>query len=299
MRTGPALSACSLLLAFFLAIGCSESRPPGATGQDPPTASSSTGADPDETAPEDVLLRFGESLERVSVMGPSYETTAAMRREWSSLVDSSLLDRWIAAPAESPGRTVSSPWPARIEISSASAVDSGTRLAEGRIVFASSTGDAHALPFVAELQHREGRWIITRFDVDTAGSSKSEQEASSDGQAAVTVIEEYYEAIDAREYGRAFSLWRGDGPPGQSLEDFTAGFAQTAAVEVIPGDPSRVEGAAGSRFVTVPVTITATHSDGTVQRFRGTYTLQRSVVDGASPNEREWRIARGDLVVLS
>jgi hypothetical protein len=61
----------------------------------------------------------------------------------------------------------------------------------------------------------------------------------------------------------------------------------------------RVEGAAGSRFVEVPVGVEATTRDGKVRRYVGAYTMQRSVVDGATPEQRAWRIASADLRELT
>jgi hypothetical protein len=59
--------------------------------------------------------------------------------------------------------------------------------------------------------------------------------------------------------------------------------------------PGAIDAAAGSRFITIPVAITATRSDGSVHRFDGTYTLRRAVVDGATAEQRAWRIASADL----
>jgi len=53
---------------------------------------------------------------------------------------------------------------------------------------------------------------------------------------------------------------------------------------------SRVEGAASSRYIEVPVVIEATTVDGESQRFAGTYTLRRTVVDGASEESRRWHL---------
>jgi ornithine carbamoyltransferase len=45
-----------------------------------------------------------------------------------------------------------------------------------------------------------------------------------------------------------------------------------------------------ARYATVPVIIDAVTRDGTKQRFTGTYTLRRAMVDGATPEQRRWRI---------
>ena len=113
---------------------------------------------------------------------------------------------------------------------------------------------------------------------------------------AATIVRIYYGAIDTGAYDRAYQLWSGGGrSSGQSAAEFAAGFAATTGVSVQTGTPGRIEGAAGSRYVTVPVTIQASHQDGSNHRYAGTYTLRRAVVDGASEEQRAWRIESADL----
>lgn len=115
-------------------------------------------------------------------------------------------------------------------------------------------------------------------------------------EGAVAVIRRYYEAIQAREFPQAYRLWEGEGEAsGQTFEDFEAGFAETSSVSVETGVPGRIEGAAGSRYIEIPVRITATTRDGHVQHFQGTYVLRRSVVDGASAEQRSWHIHSAEL----
>ena len=59
--------------------------------------------------------------------------------------------------------------------------------------------------------------------------------------------------------------------------------------------PGRIGAAAGSRFIEVPVAVSATRDDGSVHKYVGNYTLRRAVVDGATPEQRTWRIASADL----
>lgn len=113
---------------------------------------------------------------------------------------------------------------------------------------------------------------------------------------AVSAVRDYYAAIDARDYDRAYRAW-GDGgrASGQTAQQFAAGFAATEGVSVELGGPGPVEGAAGSRYAQVPVAVEARQADGSVRRFAGSYTLRMSVVDGATPEQRSWRIASADL----
>ena len=113
---------------------------------------------------------------------------------------------------------------------------------------------------------------------------------------AASVVSAYYAAIAAGQYPRAYALWSGGGQAsGQSAQQFAGGFSDTASVSVAVGAPGRVDAAAGSRYIEIPVTVTATRTDGSVHRYAGTYTLRRAVVDGATAEQRAWRIASADL----
>ena len=115
-------------------------------------------------------------------------------------------------------------------------------------------------------------------------------------QDAVAVVRDYYAAINRHDFAQAFSLWSDGGrASNQTLEQFTAGFSDTTGVSVEIMAPGRVDAAAGSRYVEVPVALTATHADGRQQRFVGAYTLRRAVVDGATADQRAWRIGTADL----
>lgn len=115
--------------------------------------------------------------------------------------------------------------------------------------------------------------------------------AADSPQAAADVVRRYYAAINARDYAVAWQQWGEDGRPGQSYDMFKAGFAQTRAVKVTIGALGASDGAAGSVYQPVPVTVEATLADGTRQRFRGDYVLRRvNGVDGASAAQLRWRI---------
>jgi hypothetical protein len=110
------------------------------------------------------------------------------------------------------------------------------------------------------------------------------------------LIHDYYRAINDRRYNDAYLMWSDSGRASRkSLPEFTRGFAETAHVSVVTGSPSRIEPAAGSRYITIPVTITATTQSGAVQRFTGEYDLRLSVVDGATAEQRAWHIYTGRL----
>ncbi|HZV23818.1 MAG TPA: hypothetical protein VFF93_08620 [Luteimonas sp.] len=115
-------------------------------------------------------------------------------------------------------------------------------------------------------------------------------------QDAVAVIRDYYAAIEQHDYAHAWSLWSDGGrSSGQTAQQFADGFASTAHVVVQPGAPGRLDAAAGSRYIEVPVTVEAAQRDGSVRRYAGSYTLRRAVVDGATAEQRAWRIASANL----
>ena len=106
----------------------------------------------------------------------------------------------------------------------------------------------------------------------------------------------YYDAIRAQDYQRAYALWADSGrASGQSFEEFRAGFADTEQVQVTVRDSVSIEGAAGSHYATVPVSIEARLRDGTRQQFEGSYALRRSLVTGATAEERRWHIYSADI----
>ena len=107
---------------------------------------------------------------------------------------------------------------------------------------------------------------------------------------AVAVVRDYYAALAGGDPARARAMWS-DG----SARDLVAQDAGTVALSVDVGAPGRVEAAAGSRYVRVPVNVTRTLADGGVQRSTGIVTLRRSVVDGATADQRAWRIASAEL----
>lgn len=107
---------------------------------------------------------------------------------------------------------------------------------------------------------------------------------------AADVVRGYYAALVAHDPARAHAYWaQGMRPVAEpGAEPDTTGLA----VDV--GTPGRMDAAAGSRYVRVPVTLTRTLRDGSTVRSAMTVTLRRSVVDGATPEQRAWRITAAD-----
>ncbi|MBA15394.1 MAG: hypothetical protein CMN73_03460 [Sphingomonas sp.] len=115
-------------------------------------------------------------------------------------------------------------------------------------------------------------------------------------EAAQDAIRRYYSAINAHDYATAYATWSDNGEAsGKSLDAFTRGFAQTRHTAVMFGDPGEVEGAAGSVYIELPVTIDAELNDGTRQKFTGSYTLRQvNGPNGPGPSQG-WHIASASL----
>lgn len=113
---------------------------------------------------------------------------------------------------------------------------------------------------------------------------------------AVAVVRDYYAAINRGDFAQAYALWSdGGGASGQSPQQFADGFASTTGVAAEIMAPGRVDAAAGSRYIEVPVALTASRRDGSQRRYVGAYVLRRAVVDGATPEQRAWRITSADI----
>lgn len=116
--------------------------------------------------------------------------------------------------------------------------------------------------------------------------------ATTEPQKAAQVIRHYYDAINRKDYRSAYADWAGNGAAShQTFEQFQQGFANTASVKVEIRQPGQVNGAAGSLYVEIPVTITAKTVNNVTQRFAGSYTLKRvNDVTGSTLEQRRWHL---------
>ncbi|GAA0729485.1 hypothetical protein GCM10009106_07710 [Sphingomonas japonica] len=114
--------------------------------------------------------------------------------------------------------------------------------------------------------------------------------------AAVAVVRRFYSALAAHDYGTAWQQWGNDGPPGQTLDAFRRGYADTRSTKVTIGKVEPGSGGAGSIYQPVPVTVDSVLADGTRQRFFGEYVVRRvNGVDGASADQLRWHIDSATL----
>ena len=114
--------------------------------------------------------------------------------------------------------------------------------------------------------------------------------------AARQLVIDYYAAIDARDYAKAYSLWSDNGAAsGQSFEHFSGGYANTRSVKASVGETVDEEGAAGSRFIQVPVELVAVQRDGSERNYRGRFILRAAMADGASEEQQRWQLASAEM----
>jgi hypothetical protein len=100
-------------------------------------------------------------------------------------------------------------------------------------------------------------------------------------------------AMEDRAFGPAYALF-GDFAErtGQSASEYADAFANYRTINVAIGEGSS-EGAAGSIYYEVPVTLSGTTSNGGTYLREGTMTLRRvNDVPGATPAELRWHLER-------
>jgi hypothetical protein len=130
--------------------------------------------------------------------------------------------------------------------------------------------------------------VVAPLDVRAA-----EPDYLDDRSDAEAVVKSFYNAINRREFSRAWSYF-GESKPSANFESFVTGFEDTKSVRVVTGEPG-AEGAAGSTYFNVPVAIAATGADDTERVFAGCYTARL-----ANPQIQELpftglHLERGDL----
>ncbi|GAC1553553.1 MAG: hypothetical protein NVS4B8_28000 [Herpetosiphon sp.] len=116
------------------------------------------------------------------------------------------------------------------------------------------------------------------------------------------LLRSYYNAINRREYRRAYRYWE-QGATGISANDqtyrqFVNGYSDTRSVRLLTGRETG-GGAAGSVYVAIPTVLIVTRTDGTIHRFSGCYVMRRRNMGlgGAQPENRYWHIYKGIIHV--
>jgi hypothetical protein len=287
----------ALLAMTAVLVACQQSAP-ALDGRDTATAS----AGPNTTAASGTrcdgdarrtVEQLGLRMRRVSLLAPTEVAAREIAETYSDLAAPELLAAWRRTPANAPGRKTSNPWPARIEIDSM--WPEGTEChVEGQVVLVTTSDTNTAVErrrITASVRDSSG-WRVSHWETAAVDRAMSEPPgASGDTVGAIAVVRRYFALIARHKYDSAYALWADAGrASGQSLAEFAAGYRDTVEVRATIGRGVRVEGAAGSQYVAVPVVLDAVLRDGRRRHFEGTYTARRSMVDGASAAQRSWRI---------
>jgi hypothetical protein len=89
----------------------------------------------------------------------------------------------------------------------------------------------------------------------------------------VAVVQSLYNAVNRKEYARAYSYWATSGAPGvPPFAQFEQGYSNTVAVQLSVG-PVGGDAGAGNLWYTIPIMLIAQNTAGPVQIFVGCYLL--------------------------
>jgi hypothetical protein len=121
--------------------------------------------------------------------------------------------------------------------------------------------------------------------------------APTSAQGAANVVQTYYALLGQKKYAEARSLWAGGGEAsGMSASAFAASFDKYARYDAQVGAPGRIEGAAGSSYVEVPVVIYGRLKSGEAVHMNGPVTLRRvNDVPGSTAEQRRWHISASGI----
>lgn len=123
--------------------------------------------------------------------------------------------------------------------------------------------------------------------VSTSNPEPPDDRPRDDRDDPLATLASYFEAINARNYRRAYRYWES---PTTSYEQFVRGFADTERVRLLVEPPARREGAAGSTYAELATIVVATTRGGTERVFAGCYVMRKSNV-----RDRGWQIYRADV----
>jgi len=106
---------------------------------------------------------FGRTLKNVSLLAP--DAAASIEANYGPFVSRELLERWKQDPQSAPGRTVSSPWPDRIQIQNIAKTGRGQYVVEGLILEVTSEdleqgGAAAKRAITLSVRKENCRWVI-------------------------------------------------------------------------------------------------------------------------------------------
>ncbi|MCU0653069.1 MAG: hypothetical protein MUD10_02310 [Candidatus Pacebacteria bacterium] len=141
-------------------------------------------------AVDNVVKTFGQKMKNVSLLSP----TAAQDIEanYGDLLDPALLALWKKDPLTAVGRTTSSPWPERIEITTARQLSTVVWDVEANIIDVSGTGVSGSRPVKITVTKFDDKYLITgvaitpKNDLENLPDKNSGMEKQDDAPASST-----------------------------------------------------------------------------------------------------------------
>lgn len=121
--------------------------------------------------------------------------------------------------------------------------------------------------------------------------------AATSAQGAANVVQSYFALLESGRRAEARALW-GDGgaDSGRGPGRFNAAFAAYSEYHGQVGAPGEMEGAAGSSYVEIPVSVYGRRTGGAAFQERGTITLRRvNDVPGSTAEQRRWHIIQSTV----
>lgn len=103
-------------------------------------------------------------------------------------------------------------------------------------------------------------------------------------------------ALETHDYATARRVWGQNGTSsGQTPQAFAAAWDKYRIIDITTGKGDQ-EGAAGSSYYEVPVTVTGLRRDGKPYNLAGKVTLRRvNDIEGATPEQLRWHIESSTL----
>jgi hypothetical protein len=111
------------------------------------------------------------------------------------------------------------------------------------------------------------------------------------GDAATELVQSFVGLLNRRKFDEAYMLL---GPNAQPRSEFDRSWAQTANLHVTVGKPGDQEGAAGSIYLSVPLTVSGTEGGRHVSRSATAILRRVNDVPGSTEAQRHWYIERID-----
>ena len=109
----------------------------------------------------------------------------------------------------------------------------------------------------------------------------------------VDLLASYYNAINRKEYQRAYGYWQN---PPLPYNTFANGFSDTTGVQLIVQPPTHIDAGAGNLYTAIPTLLVAQHTDGSIHTYAGCIVTHKSNLHPPDiPQEDVWHLSQASL----